>query len=127
MIARVVPGMGRGRHLGYRTINLEVESSQKLLPPNGVYAVFVEWAGGASAGMMHQGPRPTFGEDERSLEIHLLDAHAELYGHEVKVSWVERLRDVTTFNSPDELVTQLEKDYKAARHALTGPNGFGTH
>jgi len=127
MVALVIPGMGRGRHLGYRTINLKVESPQKLLPPNGVYAVFVEWAGGSSAGMMHQGPRPTFGEEERSLEVHLLDAHAELYGAEVKVSWVERLRDVTTFNSPDELIKQLEKDYVAARSALTGPNGFGNH
>jgi riboflavin kinase/FMN adenylyltransferase len=127
MVALVIPGMGRGRHLGYRTINLKVESPKKLLPPNGVYAVFVEWSGGASAGMMHQGPRPTFGEAERSLEVHLLDAHEELYGQEVKVSWVERLRDVTSFNSPDELIKQLEKDYVAARRALTGPNGFGNH
>ena len=127
MVAKVVPGMGRGRHLGYRTINLLVESPQKLLPPNGVYAVFVEWPGGASAGMMHQGPRPTFGESERSLEIHLLDADEDMYGHEVKVSWVSRLRDVTTFKSPDELTKQLEKDYEDARRALTGPNRFGNH
>ncbi len=127
MVALVIPGAGRGRHLGYRTINLRVDSQQKLLPPNGVYAVLVEWATGASAGMMHQGPRPTFGESERSLEIHLLDADEDLYGHEVKVSWVERLRDVKSFGSTDELTTQLEKDYAAARHALTGPNGFGNH
>jgi len=127
MVAVVVPGMGRGRHLGYRTINLLVESPQKLLPPNGVYAVFVEWVGGASAGMMHQGPRPTFGESERSLEVHLLDADEDMYGHEVKVSWVARLRDVTTFKSPAELTTQLKQDYKDARRALTGPNGFGNH
>lgn len=127
MAALVVPGMGRGRHLGYRTINLQVESAQKLLPPNGVYAVFVEWAGGASAGMMHQGPRPTFGESERSLEIHLLDADEDMYGHEVKVSWVARLRDVTRFKSPDELTRQLEKDHAAARHALTRPNRLGNY
>ena len=127
MVARVVPGKGRGRHLGYRTINLEVESSRKLLPPNGIYAVFVEWANGSAGGMMHQGPRPTFGESDRSLEVHLLDAHAELYGHEVKVSWVRRLRDVVAFSTTDELVKQLEKDYVAAHRALTGPNGFGNH
>jgi riboflavin kinase/FMN adenylyltransferase len=127
MVARVVPGKGRGRHLGYRTINLEVESPHKLLPPNGIYAVFVEWANGSSGGMMHQGPRPTFGESDRSLEVHLLDAHAELYGHEVKVSWVQRLRDVVAFDSTDELVKQLEKDYLAAHRALTGPSGFGNH
>ena len=127
MVAQVIHGKGRGRHLGYRTINLLVESPQKLLPPNGVYAVYVEWSGGASAGMMHQGPRPTFGEPERSLEVHLLDANEDMYGHEVKVSWVARLRDVTSFNSPDELTKQLEKDYEDARHALTGPTRFGNH
>lgn len=127
MTAHVVPGAGRGRHLGYRTINLDVGSPRKLLPPNGVYAVFVEWLGGASVGMMHQGPRPTFGESERSLEIHLLDADTELYGRDVKVSWVQRLRDVTTFDSPDELASQLERDLQAARSALTGWNGYGNH
>jgi len=127
MVALVVPGVGRGRYLGYRTINLRVGSARKLLPPNGVYAVLVEWHGGASAGMMHQGPRPTFGESERSLEVHLLDAEQELYGQEVKVSWVTRLRDVATFNSPDELTRQLEKDFDNARRALTGASGFGTN
>jgi len=127
MVAKVIPGVGRGRHLGFRTINLKCESPQKLLPPNGVYAVFVEWFGGASAGMMHQGPRPTFGEKERSLEIHLLDANADLYGEEVKVVWVERLRDIVAFDSSDELKRQLEVDLDATRRALTGPNGFGNH
>jgi len=127
MAALVVPGKGRGRHLGFRTINLKVESQRKLLPPNGVYAVMVEWATGASAGMMHQGPRPTFGESDRSLEVHLLDAHEDMYGQEVKVSWVQRLRDIVAFDSPDELTKQLEKDFAATRSALTGPNGFGNH
>lgn len=127
MVAVVVPGKGRGRHLGYRTINLHVESPRKLLPPNGVYAVFVEWAGGASAGMMHQGPRPTFGETERSLEVHLLDDGQDMYGDEVKVSWVARLRDVAMFKSPDDLTKQLEKDYVDARRALTGSSGFGSY
>lgn len=127
MVAEVVPGMGRGRDLGYRTINLRVESPRKLLPPNGVYAVFVEWKLGASAGMMHQGPRPTFGESDRSLEVHLLDAEKDLYGEVVKVSWVTRLRDVTSFASPDELSKQLQKDFENARRALTGATGYGTN
>ena len=117
--AEVVRGAGRGRDIGYRTINLAAPDSRKLLPPEGVYAVWAEWGNGSSGGMMHQGPRPTFGEKERSLEIHLLDATADLYGAPVKVSWVARLRDVMRFASPPALKAQLDKDFRAARAALT--------
>ena len=117
--AGVVHGAGRGRQIGYRTINLAAPDPRKLLPPEGVYAVRVEWQDGAAGGMMHQGPRPTFGETARSLEIHLLDTVADLYGTDVKVSWVARLRDVMHFPSPEALKTQLDKDFRAARAALT--------
>jgi riboflavin kinase/FMN adenylyltransferase len=117
--AQVVTGAGRGRQIGYRTINLSVPDKRKLLPPEGVYAVWVEWRDGACGGMMHQGPRPTFGETDRSLEIHLLDADLDLYGAQVKVSWAARLRDVIRFPSAEALKAQLDKDFKAARAALT--------
>ena len=115
----VVHGAGRGRQIGYRTINLAVSNPRKLLPPEGVYAVWAEWAGGAGGGMMHLGPRPTFGETDRSLEVHLLDSSADLYGAQVKVSWVKRLRDVMRFPTADALKAQLDKDFSAARAALT--------
>lgn len=118
--ASVVPGAGRGRDLGYRTINLALPDRRKLFPPDGVYAVEVEWATGSAGGMMHQGARPTFGETERSVEVHLLDVRADLYGKLVKVSWVQRLRDVMRFESPAALKAQLDKDFAAARTALTG-------
>src|SRR5438552_3924650 len=120
MTAAMVRGAGRGRQLGYRTINLAPVNSRKLLPPEGVYAVQVEWSNGAAGGMMHQGPRPTFGEPEPSLEIHLLDAQADLYGRWVKVAWVTRLRDIIRFPSAEALKAQLDRDFKAARAALTG-------
>lgn len=120
LAAGVVPGAARGRQIGYRTINLAPPDPRKLLPPDGVYAVRVEWANGTAGGMMHQGPRPTFGESQRSLEIHLLDVEAALYGSGVKVSWVARLRDVIHFPSADALKAQLDKDFRAARAALTG-------
>ena len=117
--AGVVPGAGRGRDLGYRTINLAIPDRRKLFPPDGVYAVEVEWPGGSAGGMMHQGARPTFGETARSVEVHLLDVRADLYGTVVKVSWVRRLRDVMRFASPEALKAQLDKDFAAARAALT--------
>jgi riboflavin kinase/FMN adenylyltransferase len=121
---RVVRGAGRGRTIGVPTINLEAPDPQKLLPPDGVYAVTVqigEREAGSRAlhgGMMNQGPRPTFGEHARTLEIHLFDFDGELYGETVTVEWVRRLRDVQAFASRDALVAQLERDRQAARASL---------
>ena len=126
MTGVVVRGAGRGRELGYRTINLSAPPSRKLLPPDGVYAVWVEWATGASGAMMHLGPRPTFAESDRSIEAHLLDAPAglDLYGAQVKLSWAARLRDVMAFPSPDALRAQLDRDFAAARAATAGAPRF---
>lgn len=127
LTASVVPGAGRGRQIGYRTINLAVPDHRKLLPPDGVYAVRVEWAQGTAGGMMHQGPRPTFGDVRRSIEAHVFDMDRDLYGHDVKLSWVARLRDVRTFSSPSALRRQLDRDLAAARAALTAPSGPTSH
>ena len=120
----VVRGAGRGRTIGVPTINLETPDPRKLLPPDGVYAVRVtigEPGAGRReqyGGMMNQGPRPTFGEQARALEVHLFDFDGELYGATVDVEWVRRLRDVQAFPSRDALVAQLERDRQAARATL---------
>jgi len=118
-------GAGRGRTIGIPTINLAPLDPRKLLPPDGVYAVWVELPGKGEGGrgrryggMMNQGPRPTFGIAARALEIHLFDFAGELYGEAVNVEWVRRLRDVQTFPSRDALVDQLGRDAVAARQAL---------
>jgi riboflavin kinase/FMN adenylyltransferase len=116
--AQVVPGDGRGRTLGFPTANLSGIPARKLLPPDGVYAVRVEWRGGRSDGMMNQGGKPTFQQAERSLEVHLLDHAGSLYGEWLKVEWVARLRDVQRFPSLDALRAQLERDRSSARAAL---------
>ena len=120
----VAPGAGRGRGIGVPTINLAPPDPRKLLPPDGVYAVWVtiegrgKGEGGRVGGMMNQGPRPTFGDDTRTLEVHLFDFAGDLYGEAVTVAWVERLRDVRAFPSRDALVAQLERDRAAARASL---------
>ena len=121
LMARVGQGAGRGRKLGVPTINLAGVSARKQLPPDGVYAVRVEWRGGRAGGMMNQGPRPTFGDDERTLEAHLFGVDADLYGEWVRLEWVARLRDVRQFASPAELTRQLERDHAAALAALDDP------
>lgn len=111
-------GLGRGRTLGIPTINLAALDPRKLLPPDGVYAVRVEWRRVRYGGMMNQGPRPTFGIADRALEIHLFDFDEDLYGEGVTVEWVRRLRDVQTFPSRDALVEQLARDARAAQDSL---------
>jgi len=115
---RVVPGAGRGRTLGVPTINIGGVPDRKLLPPDGVYAAIVEWRNGRAGGMLNQGPRPTFGESGRLLEVNLFGVEADLYGQWVRVEWVERLREVREFASAAALREQLERDRAAALDAL---------
>lgn len=119
-VGTVARGAGRGRRLGVPTINVTVDDQRKLLPPDGVYAVWVEWSGGRRPGMLNQGPRPTFGDQRRGLEIHLFEFDGDLYGALVKVEWVERLRDTRPFATADALARQLAEDAERARRALTG-------
>jgi riboflavin kinase/FMN adenylyltransferase len=121
--ARVGQGERRGRLLGVPTINLTEIPPQKLLPPDGVYAVRVEWRSGHAGGMLNQGPKPTFEDGRRSLEAHLFGFDGDLYGEWVRMEWVERLRDTTRFASVEALQQQLERDRSRALAVLaaTGP------
>jgi len=122
--AAVERGAGRGRTIGVPTINLTPPDPRKLLPPDGVYAVWVEVGkretanGQRYGGVMNQGPRPTFGVTARALEAHLFDFAGDLYGETVTVEWVRRLRDVQTFPSRQALVDQIERDAVTARSVL---------
>ncbi|HET8622518.1 MAG TPA: bifunctional riboflavin kinase/FAD synthetase [Gemmatimonadales bacterium] len=118
--ARVIAGERRGRGLGVPTINLGDIPAEKLLPPDGVYAVWVEWRGGRAGGMMNQGPRPTFGEGSRVLEAHLFGFEGDLYGEWVRLEWVERLRDVRRFAGVEQLQEQLGRDRARAEAILAG-------
>src|SRR3954471_10536826 len=118
VVGRVGQGERRGRLLGVPTINLTELSPRKLLPPDGVYAVAVEWRGGRVGGMMNQGPRPTFEDGRRILEAHLFDFDGDLYGEWVRIEWVERLRDIEHFESVVQLQAQMEEDRTQALAAL---------
>ncbi len=115
---RVVAGERRGRRLGVPTVNLGELDPRKLLPPDGVYAVRVEWRDGAAEGMMNQGPRPTFADGRRALEANLFGVADDLYGEWVRIEWVERLREVRRFDSAEELKAQLQRDRARAEQAL---------
>ena len=126
-------GERRGRLLGFPTLNLALGSTRKLLPPHGVYAVRAEGRGASFGGMMNLGPRPTFGDDEVALEVHLFDAAGDWYGQKVRVEFVSRLRDTMKFAGPEDLVVQLRIDAENARNELRSVmpaanlNGSGTN
>jgi riboflavin kinase/FMN adenylyltransferase len=118
VVGQVGQGEQRGRLLGVPTINLSEISHRKLLPPDGVYAVRVEWRGGGAGGMMNQGPRPTFRDGRRVLEAHIFDFDGDLYGEWVRIEWVKRLRDTERFDSVEHLKQQLQHDRIRAEAAL---------
>jgi riboflavin kinase/FMN adenylyltransferase len=115
---RVVHGDKRGRLLGFPTLNLELPSTRKLLPPVGVYAVRAQTPLGTFGGMMNLGPRPTFGDEKLGLEVHLLESAGELYGARVRVEFIAWLRETRRFENAESLVAQLRRDGDAARAAL---------
>lgn len=115
----VVAGNSRGRNLGFATINLSAPSPRKLLPPEGVYAVVVQTPDGRFGGMMNLGPRPTFGDTERSIEAHLFGVDQDFYGMRVRIDFVSFLRETRRFEGPAELIEQLGKDRENALIALT--------
>ena len=120
---RVVHGFHVGHELGFPTANIQVEDSQKLIPKNGVYAVWVKGKIGGEehvwGGMLNIGLRPTMENGEnRTIEVHLLDFAGDLYGCRLTLSFVRRLRDERKFRNKGELVHQLREDEAMVRMIL---------
>jgi len=113
----VVPGTGRGKQLGFPTANLEVPQ-HCAVPASGVYAVYATIGSKRYPAAVNIGFRPTFGAGERSVEVHLLDFSGDLYGEEISVQFVERLREECRFPDADTLRRQIEKDIVRVREIL---------
>jgi riboflavin kinase/FMN adenylyltransferase len=109
----VESGQKRGAGLGFPTANLgRIET---LIPGNGVYAVRAEHGGTRWPGAANIGPNPTFGENARKVEVHLIDFHGDLYGQSLSVEFIDRLRDTRPFANVNELIAQLRADVERAR------------
>ena len=109
--SKVVSGSGRGKKLNYPTANLRPVDKDQLLPKTGVYFTRCIINGLSRFGMCNFGVRPTFGESDLVLEVHLFDEELyDLYGDCIWIEFLERVRDETKFSSVEELVKQLEKD-----------------
>ena len=114
----VVRGDGRGKGLGFPTANLRVAERDKLVPPQGIYAVRGVLRRGTFDGALHLGPRPTFRGSPPSIELHLMDFDDDIYGEEVRVDFVEHLRRIEPFTTVEALVEQIRLDVDRAREIL---------
>ena len=110
---RVVHGAKRGKPLGFPTANLAVNSNQAL-PVDGVYVTRAYLSNHAYPSVTNIGRRPTFRENQRTVEVYLLDFRGELYGEELRIEIIERLRAEKPFPSPEELKAQISRDVEKA-------------
>jgi riboflavin kinase/FMN adenylyltransferase len=107
----------RGRVLGFPTANLDLKP-QQALPGNGIYVTITRVDGKRFPSATNIGIRPTFGEGERTVETHLLNYEGDLYGKEIRVEFVQKLRDEHYFPSPEELRAQIKEDIREAETVL---------
>ncbi|MEQ1856927.1 MAG: bifunctional riboflavin kinase/FAD synthetase [Longimicrobiales bacterium] len=120
----VVRGDGRGKGLGFPTANLRIGERDKLLPPEGIYAVRAQLRGGIFAGALHLGPRPTFQGSPPTIELHLLDFDRDIYGEDVQVDFIQYLREIRPFATVAGLVDQMRQDVEQAREAVDAAGGI---
>jgi len=116
---KVIHGDDRGKSLGFATCNLEVHPQLVNLKP-GVYACKAEIQGDIWKAVTNIGFRPTFGEDLESprIEAHLLDFSGDLYGKQVRLTFVEHLRDEKKFAEVSDLIAQIQRDINQTRQIL---------
>jgi riboflavin kinase / FMN adenylyltransferase len=114
---KVTTSNKRGRVLGFPTANLDIKP-QQALPGNGIYATITQVDGKRFPSATNIGIRPTFGEGEKTVETHLLNYQGDLYGKEISVEFVQKLRDEQRFPSSEELKTQIEKDVRKVEALL---------
>jgi riboflavin kinase/FMN adenylyltransferase len=106
----VVKGRQLGRTIGFPTANLKIEEEYKLIPLNGVYIVKSYWNGKEIFGMMNIGTNPTVDGKERTIETNFLDLEEDLYGKEMRIYFLQRIRSEEKFDSIDTLKAAIEND-----------------
>lgn len=106
----IVKGRGIGKDLGFPTANLEIEEDYKLIPKNGVYVVSANIDGDRVFGMMNIGTNPTVGGKEKTIEANFFELDKDLYGKELEIEMLVRIRDEKKFDSVDDLKIAMKQD-----------------
>jgi len=107
----VIKGKQKGREIGFKTANLSLEKSFKLIPQSGSFITKVKFRGENYAGMLNIGHNPTFNmNNEQTVEVHILDFDEEIYGETITLELCSKLREENKFDSIESLVQQLNED-----------------
>jgi len=114
----VVKGRQLGRTIGFPTANIKVNDPDKLIPADGVYAVFVNYKGERLKGMLNIGFRPTVEGQDKTIEVHILSFDKEIYGEELEIQFIQFIRPEQKFNGLDQLKEQLGKDREMVSRML---------
>lgn len=117
VLGKVIWGTARGRLLGVPTANVEILN--ELYPKNGVYAVEVLVDDRTYHGVANVGMNPTFGGNRFSVEVHIFDFKRDIYGKEIQVAFIERIREERLFESVNALTEQISKDITHAKHSFS--------
>ena len=118
LTGEVVKGGSRGKDLGFPTANIHIVNKWKLIPNDGVYAVKVEYKKEEFIGMMNIGFNKTFNATQRTLEVHILNFDKNIYGEEIKVSFIKKIREVKKFANLENLKSTLKIDENKVRNLL---------
>lgn len=119
LLGVVVAGNRLGRTMGFPTANMELYEPLKIVPANGVYAVEAEVLGRRHGGICNIGTRPTVGAgNARTIETNIFGFNDDIYGLDLRISFIERIRDEHRFSSMEDLRHQLENDRKIAEKLL---------
>ena len=112
---KVIHGEKRGRRLGYPTANIEI---YKSYPINGIFLVNILFEDKKLFGLASWGNKPTFSGLDHVLEVNILDFESDIYGKQLKVIFIDKIRDQIKFDNQDELIEQMNKDKKTAEILL---------
>ncbi|MEC9209916.1 MAG: bifunctional riboflavin kinase/FAD synthetase [Bacteroidota bacterium] len=110
LTGKVVQGNEIGSKIGFPTANIKIESQWKILPKDGVYAVKVFIKNQQYFGMLNLGSRPSISDDSFVIEAHLFDFNATIYNEELKIEFIERIRNEKQFSDLEQLKSQLKID-----------------
>ena len=119
LTGEVIEGKRIGHTIGFPTANLYIEDAQKIIPMNGAYAAWAKVEGNWYKAMLNIGTNPTVNSMENvSLEVHLLNFSEDIYGKEITLNFVKRLRSEVKFEGLDQLKNQLRLDKSQAENIL---------
>ena len=107
---KVIQGNKIGSSIGFPTANIKIDSQWKILPADGVYAVKVDINSNQYYAMLNIGKRPTIADNRSTIEVYIFDFSADIYGTDIKVEFVKRIRDEKKFNDLEALKSQLKID-----------------